>query len=215
MKRKKKTHTWRKYLQKTHLIKDYYPKYMKNSKFSNNNLIKTWAIKKELIWVTSQVDEFRKWWCMRWMNLKSVLQSEVRQKDESKYGVLIHMLGFPGGASGKEPACQWSKHKRLSPWTGKIPWRRAPQPTLYSFLENPMDREAWWVTIHRVTKSRTWLQRLSRHAACKAYIWNLEKWDWWTNWQGRDREQACGHSRLGWPIETDAFKYIHYRMQKR
>ena len=28
-------------------------------------------------------------------------------------------------------------------------------PLQYSCLENPMDREAWWVTVHRVTKSQT------------------------------------------------------------
>ena len=41
------------------------------------------------------------------------------------------MLSFPGGASGKEPACQPRRHKRrrFDPWVGKIPWRRAWQPT--------------------------------------------------------------------------------------
>jgi len=40
-------------------------------------------------------------------------------------------LGFPGGASGKELACQCRRHKRLrfNPWVGKIPWKRAWQPT--------------------------------------------------------------------------------------
>ena len=28
----------------------------------------------------------------------------------------------------------------------------------YSCLENPMDRGAWWATVHRVTKSRTQLK---------------------------------------------------------
>ena len=39
--------------------------------------------------------------------------------------------GFPGGASGKEPAGQCRRHRRcrLGPWVGKIPWRRAWQPT--------------------------------------------------------------------------------------
>ena len=39
--------------------------------------------------------------------------------------------GFPGSASGKEPACQCRKRKRLgfNPWVKKIPWRRAWQPT--------------------------------------------------------------------------------------
>ena len=39
--------------------------------------------------------------------------------------------GFPGGTSGKEPTCQCKRHKkhRFNPWVGKIPWRRAWQPT--------------------------------------------------------------------------------------
>ena len=28
-------------------------------------------------------------------------------------------------------------------------------PLQYSWLENPMDRGAWWATAHRVTKSQT------------------------------------------------------------
>ena len=34
---------------------------------------------------------------------------------------------------------------------------------LYSFLENPVNREAWWATVHGAVKSRTWLKRLSKH----------------------------------------------------
>jgi len=39
--------------------------------------------------------------------------------------------GFPGGASGKEPAGQCRRLKRhgFNPWVRKIPWRRAGQPT--------------------------------------------------------------------------------------
>ena len=38
------------------------------------------------------------------------------------------LQSFP--ASGKEPACQFRRHKRCGfhPWVGKIPWRRAWQP---------------------------------------------------------------------------------------
>ena len=36
-----------------------------------------------------------------------------------------------------------------------IPWRR--QWHQYSYLENPMDRGAWWAAVHRGTMSRTWL----------------------------------------------------------
>ena len=40
-------------------------------------------------------------------------------------------MGFPGGERGKEPTYQCRRRKRLgfSPWIGKIPWRKAWQPT--------------------------------------------------------------------------------------
>ena len=44
---------------------------------------------------------------------------------------LALILGFPCGTSGKEPTCQCRRLKRrgLHHWVGKIPWRRAWQPT--------------------------------------------------------------------------------------
>ena len=44
---------------------------------------------------------------------------------------ILYQLSYQGSPSGKEPACQCRKHKRcrFSPWVGKIPWRRAWQPT--------------------------------------------------------------------------------------
>ena len=46
-------------------------------------------------------------------------------------GTQSYCLGFLSGASHKEPACQCWRHKRrgFDPWVGKIPWRRAWQPT--------------------------------------------------------------------------------------
>ena len=37
-------------------------------------------------------------------------------------------------------------------------------PLQYSCLENPVDRGAWWIAVHRVTQSRTRLKWLSMHA---------------------------------------------------
>ena len=34
----------------------------------------------------------------------------------------------------------------------------------YSYLENAMDRGAWWMTVHKVANSQTQLKRLSMHA---------------------------------------------------
>ena len=63
----------------------------------------------------------------------------------------------PGGTSGKEPACQYRRHKRhgFNPWVGKSPGEGNGYPFQYSCLENPMDRGAWWAIVHGVTKSWT------------------------------------------------------------
>ena len=55
------------------------------------------------------------------------------------------------GASGKEPACQGRRHRvmGLIPGLGPSPGNQLQ----YSCLENPMDRGAWWATVHRVTES--------------------------------------------------------------
>ena len=36
-------------------------------------------------------------------------------------------------------------------------WYQNGNPLQYSCLENPMDREGWWATVHGITKSWTWL----------------------------------------------------------
>ena len=48
-------------------------------------------------------------------------------------------------------------------------------PLQYSCLENPMDRGAWWATVHGVTKSRTLLKRLSTHLIPLYHDWPTEK----------------------------------------
>ena len=40
----------------------------------------------------------------------------------------MRRVGFPGGASGKEPSCQCGRCG-FDPCIGKIPWRKAWQPT--------------------------------------------------------------------------------------
>ena len=64
------------------------------------------------------------------------------------------LQGFPGGAGGKEPACQSRRRRDV----GSIPAsERSPEgghsnPLQYSCLENPMDRGAWQAMIHGVTR---------------------------------------------------------------
>ena len=46
------------------------------------------------------------------------------------------MYGLPRWHGGKESTCQCRRHWRhaFNPWVGKIPWRRAEQPTLVFLL---------------------------------------------------------------------------------
>ena len=74
-------------------------------------------------------------------------------------------MGFPGGASGKEPACQCGiRDAGPIPELGRSPGEGPGNPLQYSSLENSMDRGAWRATVHGITKSRTGLNRLSMHA---------------------------------------------------
>ena len=75
-------------------------------------------------------------------------------------------MGFPGGANGKEPACQCRRRRDAGsiPGLGRSPGGEHGNPFQYSCLENPMDRGAWVDTVHRVTQSWTLLKRLSMHA---------------------------------------------------
>ena len=47
-----------------------------------------------------------------------------------KRNVVYINMGFPGGASGKEPTCQCRRQERprFDPWVRKIPWSRKWQP---------------------------------------------------------------------------------------
>ena len=47
------------------------------------------------------------------------------------------------------------------PGSGKSPGGGNGNPPQYSCLENPMDKGAWWATVHGVTKSQTQLKQLS------------------------------------------------------
>ena len=77
----------------------------------------------------------------------------------SSFTFINRYYNFPGGASGKEPVCQCRKHKDvgLIPRLGRSPGGGHSNPFQYSCLENPMDRGAWWATVHGAAKSRTWL----------------------------------------------------------
>ena len=51
-----------------------------------------------------------------------------------------------------------------TPGSGRSPGGGHGDPLQYPSLVNPMDRGAWWATVHEVAKRWTWLKRLSMHA---------------------------------------------------
>ena len=79
---------------------------------------------------------------------------------------IVFKPGFPGGTSGKEPACQCRRHREVDsiPGLGRSPRRGHGNPPQYFCLKNSMERGAWWATVHRVSNSQTQLKQLSMHA---------------------------------------------------
>ena len=60
--------------------------------------------------------------------------------------------GFPGGSDGKQFACSVGD-LGSSPGSGRSPGGGHGNPLPYSGLENPLDRGAWWATVHGVAES--------------------------------------------------------------
>ena len=76
------------------------------------------------------------------------------------------LYDFPGGTSGKEPSCQFRRHKEMQVWS------LSPEDPLEEGMAThssilvwriPMDWGAWRATVHGVAKSWTWLKWLSIH----------------------------------------------------
>jgi len=73
--------------------------------------------------------------------------------------LLVHLErrgGFLDGSASKESTCSAGDTEDLDsvPGLGRSLGGRNGNPLRYSCLENPMDREAWWATVHGVTKSQ-------------------------------------------------------------
>ena len=62
---------------------------------------------------------------------------------------------FPGRARGKEPACQC---RRYETWVQFLGWEDPLEEDMATYSSTlawsiPMDRGAWWATVHRVSES--------------------------------------------------------------
>ena len=64
---------------------------------------------------------------------------------------LTHVMNFPHSLVGKESACNTGDLGSI-PGLGRSPGEGTGNPLQDSCLENPMDRGAWWATVHGVTR---------------------------------------------------------------
>ena len=71
------------------------------------------------------------------------------------------LMGLPSWRSGEESACNAGDTGSITGW-GRPPGEGNGNALQDSCLENPVDRGAWWATVHGVAKSRTRLERLNK-----------------------------------------------------
>ena len=79
-------------------------------------------------------------------------------------------MNFPGGPDSEESTCNVGDLGSI-PGSGRSPGGGHGNPLQYSCLENPMDRGAWWATVHGVAKSQTLLSDFT------FTFKNLEVWE--------------------------------------
>ena len=70
------------------------------------------------------------------------------------------MIDFPGGSVVKNPPANAGDVGSIL-GSGRSPGEGSSNPCQYSYLGNPMDREAWLATVHGVTESWTKLSNSS------------------------------------------------------
>ena len=95
--------------------------------FLISNLVSMWYVKSQ--WFTILISIFH---VQAWSHIWGCAPHSTPDNNFIKLGKFLATLQvFRGNTSGKEAACQCWRHKRcrFDPWVGKVPWRRAWQPT--------------------------------------------------------------------------------------
>ena len=90
-------------------------------------------------------------------------QVQLRERNFYKdFIFLVSIMGFSGGSDGKETTCNAGDLGSIS-GLGSSSGGGHGKPLQYSYLENPMDRRAWWATVYGVTESDTteWLSTIT------------------------------------------------------
>ena len=71
----------------------------------------------------------------------------------------LNLLAFPGGAAVKNALANAGNARDVGsvPGLERFPGRQNGNPLQCACLGNPMDRGAWWATVHGIAKSQTQL----------------------------------------------------------
>ena len=75
-------------------------------------------------------------------------------------------MSFPDGVVAKNSLASTGDERDMGsvPRLGRSPGGGHGNPLQYTCLENPIERGAWWATVHGVTKSQTPLKQFRTHA---------------------------------------------------
>ena len=148
---------------------------LKNKHTKTNNTIT--EIKNTLEGINNRISEAEEWISEledKMAELTSKEQNKVKRMKRSEGSLrdlwdnikhtnilIIGVPGFPGGSEVKASATMretwvWSLGQEESPG------EENGNSLQYSCLENPMDRDTWWATVHGIAKSRhNWATSLS------------------------------------------------------
>ena len=76
--------------------------------------------------------------------------------------LFLYRSSFPGGSVIKNPPAN-AEDVGSVPELGRSLGERNGNPLRFSCLENPMDKGAWWATVHWVTRVTKQQQRYVSH----------------------------------------------------
>ena len=106
---------------------------IQNASVENTSALPSYQKTRQFVWwspVFPWIKENKKTHVSGLLGRMVIWVSETLSHDKPAMFITIMRIGgFPGGASGKEPACQCRRQKRcrFDPWVGRIPWKKAWQ----------------------------------------------------------------------------------------
>ena len=101
------------------------------------------------------------------LSIKKIYFINNSKKDPNFFPLVYTKGWLPQWLSGEESTCQ---DLGLIPGSGRSPGGGNGSPLQYSYLGNPMDKEAWRATVHGVSKGLDTTQQLKHN---KNILWVL------------------------------------------